>query len=243
MKKIDVNVDIGEGYRIEHDLMPLIQSCNIACGGHAGSDSEIKECISLAKKFKVKIGAHPSYPDQENFGRISMQIDEKTLKLSLENQLYRFLRHLENPKDLHHIKPHGALYNDCVMNKKIAKIFLNVVLKCCPRVIIFTLPGSELEQLALKKGIKVWREAFLDRGYDENGQLQSRDKPGSVISDINTMFTQLNTLINKNQIQTIKGSWISMKADTLCFHGDHPNLLNNLQELLKLYSIKNAYEL
>ena len=237
MKNFDINVDVGEGYLIENDLMPLIQSCNIACGGHAGSDIEIIKCISLAKIHQVKIGAHPSYPDKENFGRTSIQIDEKSLAISIENQLIRFIRHLKSLKDLHHIKPHGALYNDCFKDKKIAKIFINVVLKFCPEVILFTLPESELERQAKKKGIKVWREAFLDRGYKENGQLQEREKPGAIISDVNAMYSQLKGLINKNKLQTIKGDWISIKADTICFHGDHPNVLHNIQELLKLYNI------
>lgn len=237
MKNFDINVDVGEGYLIENDLMPLIQSCNIACGGHAGSDIEIIKCISLAKIHQVKIGAHPSYPDKENFGRTSIQIDEKSLAISIENQLIRFIRHLKSLKDLHHIKPHGALYNDCFKDKKIAKIFINVVLKFCPEVILFTLPESELERQAKKKGIKVWREAFLDRGYKENGQLQEREKPGAIISDVNAMYSQLKGLINKNKLQTIKGDWISIKADTICFHGDHPNVLYNIQELLKLYNI------
>lgn len=237
MKNFDINVDVGEGYLIENDLMPLIQSCNIACGGHAGSDIEIIKCISLAKIHQVKIGAHPSYPDKENFGRTSIQIDEKSLAISIENQLISFIRHLKSLKDLHHIKPHGALYNDCFKDKKIAKIFINVVLKFCPEVILFTLPESELERQAKKKGIKVWREAFLDRGYKENGQLQEREKPGAIISDVNAMYSQLKGLINKNKLQTIKGDWISIKADTICFHGDHPNVLYNIQELLKLYNI------
>ena len=237
MKNFDINVDVGEGYLIENDLMPLIQSCNIACGGHAGCDIEIMKCISLAKIHQVKIGAHPSYPDKENFGRTSIQIDKKALAISIENQLIRFIRHLKSLKDLHHIKPHGALYNDCVKDKTIAKIFINVVLKFCPEVILFTLPEGELERQAKKKGIKVWREAFLDRGYKENGQLQEREKPGAIISDVSAMYSQLKGLINKNKLQTIKGDWISIKADTICFHGDHPNVLYNIQELLKLYNI------
>ena len=239
MKNFDINLDVGEGCLIENDLMPLIQSCNIACGGHAGSDIEIMKCISLAKIHQVKIGAHPSYPDKENFGRKSMRIDKKSLAISIENQLNRFIRHLRSLKDLHHIKPHGALYNDCVKDKTIAKIFINVVLKCCPEVVVFTLPESELERQAKKKGVKVWREAFLDRGYKENGQLQGREKPGAIISDVNVMYSQLKSLINKNKLQTIKGDWISIKADTICFHGDHPNVLYNIQELLKFYKIKN----
>jgi UPF0271 protein len=113
------------------------------------------------------------------------------------------------------------------------------VLKCCPEVKVFTLPESELERQAKKKGVKVWREAFLDRGYKENGKLQGREKPGAIVSDVNVMYSQLKSLINKNKLQTIKGDWISIKADTICFHGDHPNVLYNIQELVKFYKIKN----
>ena len=235
MVNFDINVDMGEGHLIEKDLMPIIQSCNIACGGHAGSDNEIKECIYLAKKHQVKIGAHPSYPDKKNFGRITMQIDKKKLALSLESQLNSFIRLLKNPKELHHVKPHGALYKDCAINKTLAKIFLNAVFKCCPWATIFTHPNSELEKQAKKIGVKVWGEVFLDRTYIESGQLEVREKPGAIIADVNTMYSRLIALINNNQLQTVKGVWISMKAETFCLHGDHPNAFQNLQDLLKLY--------
>ena len=242
MKNFDINIDIGEGFEIEKDLMPLIQSCNIACGGHAGSTNEIKKCVALAKKYGVKIGAHPSYPDKKNFGRRSPQIDKKTLAISIEKQLRLFLKNLQSPKDLYHVKPHGALYNDCVKDKQIAQIFLDVVIKCCPGVVIFTLQESELKIMAEKKGFKVWTEAFLDRGYNDNGQLESREKPGAIVSDVRKMYAQLKSIKNHNKLLTINKKSIPIKADTFCFHGDHPKLISNLEKLLELCSNQKNYE-
>ena len=110
MNKININVDMGEGFNVEEKLMPLISSCNISCGAHAGDTSEIKRVVGLAKINGVKIGAHPSYPDRKNFGRISMKITRSELKKSVKNQLLGFVQQLDHPKDLNHIKPHGALY-------------------------------------------------------------------------------------------------------------------------------------
>ena len=139
MNPIDLNIDMGEGMGNENELMPLINSCNIACGGHAGSSEEMQRVIDLAIKYKVKIGAHPSYPDRENFGRVSIQISEKKLVQSLKDQLYSFMELLEDKKQLHHVKPHGALYNDCVKNPEVAEIVLNVIEECCPpRTNIYT---------------------------------------------------------------------------------------------------------
>ena len=125
---------MGEGFNVEEKLMPLISSCNISCGAHAGSSLEIRRVAGLAKINAVKIGAHPSYPDRKNFGRISMKITRSELKKSIKNQLLRFVQQLDHPKDLNHIKPHGALYNDCVKDKNIAQIIVEIVEKYYPNV-------------------------------------------------------------------------------------------------------------
>jgi len=243
MKKIDLNIDIGEGFGLENDIIPLIKSCNISCGSHAGNDMEIKKCIALATKYKVKIGAHPSYPDKENFGRVSMKIDRKELAANLEYQLTHFIKFLNHPDDLNHVKPHGALYNDCLKNEILVDTFLKVILKCCPNTTIFTMYKSELWKQAKKKGISVWCEAFLDRIYTKDGKLQDRGEVGAVISDVNKIFMQLESMINKKKVKTNEGKWISIKADTYCLHGDHPNVIKNLQKLIELCNNKITYEL
>ena len=239
MKKFDINVDLGEGFGIEQEIMPLIHSCNIACGGHAGNNAEMKRCIVLATKYGVKIGAHPSYPDKENFGRVSIKINNEKLASSLEYQLTNFIKILKHPDRLNHVKLHGALYKDCLKDKRLANTFLSVISKCCPNTTIFTIAKSELWRQAKAKGIKVWGEAFLDRTYLKIGQLQDRGEPGAVIQNINNIYMQLESLINEKKVKTSSGKWISIKADTFCLHGDHPNVVKNLIKLLELYNNKS----
>jgi UPF0271 protein len=235
MKYLDINLDIGEGFNIEEEVMPLINSCNIACGGHAGNILEMTRLISLAKKHQVKIGAHPSYPDKENFGRVSMDISKKDLKESLEKQLIDFLELLDNPNELHHVKPHGAFYNDCAINIDFANIMIEIILEYCPKALLFTLPNSIMAKRAKSKGINVWREAFIDRGYNENGQLQNRGEKGAILTNSSAMFQQLKNFVINRKVKTINGKWISIEADTFCVHGDHPNAYKNLREVLQLY--------
>ena len=235
MNKININVDMGEGFNVEEKLMPLISSCNISCGAHAGDTSEIKRVAALAKINGVKIGAHPSYPDRKNFGRISMKITKSELKKSVKNQLLGFVQQLDHPKDLNHIKPHGALYNDCVKNENIAQILVEIIEKYYPEVLIFTIHNGELHKLALSRGLNVYSEAFLDRGYKDNGQLEDRGKKGAILKDGRSMFNQLYNILEKKQIRTVNGNWIKITADTFCIHGDHKNVLENLVQLHRLY--------
>ena len=236
MNKININVDMGEGYNIEEKLMPLINSCNISCGAHAGGSAEIKRVVGLAKINAVKIGAHPSYPDRKNFGRISMKISRSELKKSIKNQLLGFVQQLDHPKDLNHIKPHGALYNDCVKNKNIAQIIVEIVEKYYPEVLIFTIHNGELYKLALSRGLNVYSEAFLDRGYKDNGQLEDRGKKGAILEDGRSIFNQLYNILEKKQLRTVNGKWINITADTFCIHGDHKNVSENLVLLHQLYT-------
>ncbi|MFQ3341123.1 MAG: UPF0271 protein [Flavobacteriaceae bacterium] len=164
-----INADVGEGFGIEAEIIPLIDSCNIACGGHAGTEEEIINTSILAQKHSVKIGAHPSYPDRMNFGRISLNIRPDELYESLKKQLKVLLNNI--PSSLNHVKAHGALYLDTANRPEIATLFIQTILELCPYAIIVTLPNSILEKMAQKNGIKTWREAYIDRRYHDNGQL------------------------------------------------------------------------
>ena len=226
---------MGEGFNVEEKLMPLISSCNISCGAHAGGTSEIKRVAGLAKINAVKIGAHPSYPDRKNFGRISIKITRSELKKSIKNQLLGFVKQLDHPKDLNHIKLHGALYNDCDKNKSIAQIIVEIIEKYYPEVLIYTIHNGELYKQALSKGLNVYSEAFLDRGYKDNGQLEDRAKKGAILEDGRSMFNQLYNILEKKQVRTVNGKWINITADTFCIHGDHKNVLENLVQLHRLY--------
>ena len=229
-KSFHINADVGEGFGIEAEIMPLIDSCNIACGGHAGTKEEITRAIALAKKNGVKIGAHPSYPDLKNFGRISMEITPDKLYESLKKQLKSVLYH--SSYTLNHVKAHGALYHDSANKPEIADLLIKVILELCPHAIIVTLPNSILEKLGQKNNLTIWREGYIDRLYHDNGQLVSRANPIAILSTIEDLYQQFYSLINHQNVKTLEGNTLSLKVDTLCIHGDHPNAIRNLKSLI-----------
>ena len=229
-KSFHINADVGEGFGIEAEIMPLIDSCNIACGGHAGSKEEISKAIALAKKNGVKIGAHPSYPDLKNFGRISMEITPDKLYESLKKQLKSILHH--SSYTLNHVKAHGALYHDSANKPEIADVLIKVILELCPHAIIVTLPNSFLEKLGQKKNLTIWREGYIDRRYHDNGQLVSRANPMATLSTLEDLYQQFYSLINYQNVKTLEGNTLSLKVDTLCIHGDHHNVVRNLKSLI-----------
>ena len=229
-KSFHINADVGEGFGIEAEIMPLIDSCNIACGGHAGTKEEITRVITLAKKNDIKIGAHPSYPDLKNFGRISMEITPDKLYESLKKQLKSVLYH--SSYTLNHVKAHGALYHDSANKPEIADLLIKVILELCPHAIIVTLPNSILEKLGQKNNLTIWREGYIDRLYHDNGQLVSRANPIAILSTIEDLYQQFYSLINHQNVKTLEGNTLSLKVDTLCIHGDHPNAIRNLKSLI-----------
>lgn len=234
MKKfvIDINCDVGEGIENEAQLLPLISSCNIACGGHAGDEETMRQVIRLAKKNKVKVGAHPSYPDKENFGRVSIDIPIDLLKKSIRNQIARFnsilkLEHVE----MHHIKPHGALYNDIAKDSILAHAFLESIQTYKDKVFLYVPYNSIIEAEALKQKFKIKYEAFGDRKYNEDLSLVSRNLPNAVIEFPEKVLMQIISMVTKKQVTTANHSAVKIKADTFCIHGDTPSALQILMYL------------
>jgi UPF0271 protein len=235
MKTFDINSDLGEGTGIEVDILPLLNSCNIACGGHAGDSEEIKRVVDLAIQNKVRIGAHPSYPDRDNFGRKPMNLNPSALFDSIYEQIERLLK-VTGSQLLHHIKPHGALYHQCNSDPQTAQILLDVIHKLCPEVVLFVLPRSQMSKQALQSGIRVWYEGFIDRRYQENGQLLPRTEQGSVLEKKEDLFKQFYNLVHKQEVITKKGNRLQFQFDTLCIHGDHPNAVTHLKYILDRYN-------
>jgi len=230
----NINADVGEGMGDDAGLIPLLQSCNIACGGHAGGKNLIKKTIRLATTHNVNIGAHPSYPDPENFGRLSLHLSKKMLYQTLDQQICLILDQLNSVK-LHHVKPHGALYHDCNNDERIAILLLEVLKSLCPHVIIFTPTKSILEKQALKNGFNVWTEAFMDRAYQDDGQLVSRSKKNAILSEPKQLYERFENLLQRNGVFSINDLWIPLRPKTICIHGDHPNAAENLFSVLNSY--------
>lgn len=218
--KIDINSDVGEGIANEHLLMPNISSCNIACGGHFGDSNSIAETVELAIKNNVKIGAHPSFPDSENFGRIAMDISDHELIESLQSQLELFLSVAKKyDVKLHHIKPHGALYNSISKDKKLATVFLEAVQKYLKDAFLYVPYNSVIAGLAISKNIKIKYEVFADRNYNNDYSLVSRTQSNALLKNKEAVLNHVLLMFN-NKVKTYNNLYLSIQADTFCVHGD-----------------------
>lgn len=242
-KTIDINVDVGEGIGNEFQLMPYIASCNIACGGHAGDFNTMQDIVKLAKQHSVKIGAHPSFPDKENFGRQSMEMSSAALFTSIKNQIDHLIKVLNRENALlHHIKPHGALYNLAAVDERIANVIVEVMKSIALPIKLYVPYKSVIADLALKKGIQITYEAFADRNYNSDLTLVSRNEANALIDDSSLVFEHVFRMISTQKVMTIQGGEIDIKAETFCVHGDHPNAVNLIKNLISKLKI-NGYRI
>lgn len=231
---IDLNCDVGEGLHNEHLLMPLISSCNIACGGHAGSVEIMDAVIQLALDHQVKIGAHPSFPDRKNFGRVVMDISDADLKQSLQEQLQVFKeRAVAKDAVIHHVKPHGALYNLIAVDQKKAALVLDAVQKVFEEMKIYVPYHSAVEREALSRGVPIVYEAFADRNYNDDLTLVSRTLPYALLTDPQKVVIHVQKMAEQSKVKTAQGSEKEIKAETFCIHGDNKNVIEILKKLNK----------
>jgi UPF0271 protein len=227
--EVNINADLGEGAGQDDKLMPLLTSCNIACGGHTGDEQSVIETVRLAKKYDVKIGAHPSYPDRKNFGRQRPEINDDGLSKSLVEQLDLFFRIAEQEKvEVHHIKAHGALYNDAASDKTVAELFLKSIASLGINARIYTPFNSILHQSASSK-LSFSFEAFIDRAYNDDLSLVSREHVKALHKTKEQAWNQFYEMHYLEEVTSISGKKRAIKADTYCIHGDHPQALNMLE--------------
>lgn len=223
MKIIDFNCDLGEGLGNEADIMPFISSCNIACGGHAGDTPSMRYTLRLAKKYGVKAGAHPSYPDRSNFGRKIIRIKSGDLLDSLAGQIH-VLEQIASGLDirLHHIKFHGALYHSVAHDPETAGLVVKMMERYFSRYYLYVPYPSMVSEIALQAGLRIKYEVFADRNYGPDFQLLSRSLPNSLILDQPAVLEHVGNIVRENRLRAVSGEWLPVKADTLCLHGDHP---------------------
>lgn len=218
---IDINCDMGEGMGNEAQIMPYISSANIACGYHAGNEDTIKKTIELAQMHEVAIGAHPSYNDRENFGRVSQFVSILELAELIAEQYYLFEKiAIPLGAKIHHVKLHGALYNDCAKDVQLSKTFVQTIQAIDPTLCIYGLSGSCTIQEALLAGQPFAREAFADRSYQNNGQLTPRHLDYSLLENMDQVNEQVLNMLLNHRIISLQGATIEMIADTICIHGD-----------------------
>jgi UPF0271 protein len=219
-KKIDINVDVGEGFGIEQFVLPFVSSVNIACGGHAGSKLTMQETVLLAKQFNVRIGAHPSFEDKKNFGRLILNISQSKLKESIIKQVQSLvLIAKSNNLEVEYIKPHGALYHLICNNLLFAQMMLEVIKDNFPSCKLMGLPNCLLRMLAEQNNVDYIAEGFADRVYEEDGNLRDRKFVDSVWKETSQSIRQVLNLLD-NTVITYSGNKIKLDIQSICFHGD-----------------------
>jgi UPF0271 protein len=242
MSTIDLNCDMGEGVGNDSLIMPYISSCNIACGGHSGDENSVRETLVLAKKCAVKVGAHPAYPDPQNFGRKSMSLPKQELKHHLKKQLLLFMECCSQTKSsIHHIKPHGALYNDMFQDKSPTDVFVDLIKELLPNAFVYCSPDSLLEKECQKVGLKVMREGFMDRAYNPDATLLSRSVEGAVLKNLDQIEQQLLLMVTKKQVPIVANKTIDLNVQTVCLHGDNPKAVEIIKHVHQLLKTKGIY--
>jgi len=234
--KIDINCDLGEGFGVyrfveDAEIMNNITSCNIACGFHAGDPSVIVKTIQTALIKNIRIGAHPSYADLQGFGRREIYISpNETFEIILYqvSALNGMTKALGGK--LNHVKLHGALYNFTAASYDHCQAAFNAVKLINPELLIYGLPNTYHQQVAQELGFNFLREGFADRKYHSDGKLLPRNSFGSVIEDSDLVANQSFNMVENQFVNCSTGEKINMEIDTLCFHGDHIQVLENLRK-------------
>jgi len=231
-KPLDLNADLGEGCAFDADLMPIITSCNIACGGHTGDETTMRAALELARLNGVSAGAHPSFPDRENFGRSPSNLSGPKLESVLSQQVQDLLE-LAAEQDivLSHLKPHGALYNMAAKDAGLATSILAVLKTVIPEAALFGPPSSELETAAKQAGVRFVPEGFADRAYEADGSLRSRTKIGALLEAPEDQAQQAIQMATKREVTSYNGEIIPLTVETICVHGDSPNALAAAQAI------------
>ena len=245
MKSIDLNCDMGESYGAwkmgaDAEVMPFITSANIACGFHGGDPATIRKTVRLAVDHGVAIGAHPSLPDLQGFGRRVMKIspqDMYDLVLYQAGAVEAFAR--AAGAKLHHVKCHGALYNMAAVDEGLSEAMARAVKDLGSGVMIYVLSKSKSFEMAKQAGLPVAGEVFADRGYSDDGTLAPRDQPGGMIEDAHKSVKQALAMVEEGYVTSLSGKRVPVAADTLCLHGDQPGAVAFAAEIRRVFSEKN----
>ncbi|HEX4878882.1 MAG TPA: 5-oxoprolinase subunit PxpA [Limnobacter sp.] len=227
-----INADLGEGCAHDEALFGMVDMANIACGGHAGDESSMREACLLALHHKVMAGAHPSYPDKAGFGRKRPELPPPDLQDALIEQVACF-EAIARQVGLvtRHFKPHGQLYNDAAYNTELATMLIQVA-RAFPHLALVALAGSPQVALSRGLGVAVVEEAFPDRAYLPDGRLASRTTPGAVLCDPQHVYKQALAMLKGRPFPTLDGGRLRLHAHTLCVHGDSPAALQNARAVL-----------
>lgn len=228
MISIDLNSDLGESFGPwqmgdDENMLGIVSSANIACGGHASDPNTMRKSVLMAKQNGVAIGAHPGFCDKEGFGRrlIPMSATEVESLIATQVGALMGIASLVNER-VRYVKAHGALANWAAATPEIAQAIAMAVKKCAPECALLAISGTELERAGRDAGLKTYSEIFADRAYQRDGQLVPRSVEGAVIHDATQASERLIAFLNTGEMPTIDGGTVKLKADSICIHGDNP---------------------
>jgi len=234
------NCDMGESFgnwKMGNDqaVMPYVDMANIACGFHASDPVTMARTVALALEHNVTIGAHPGYPDLAGFGRREMKLSQEELKQSILYQLGALEAICRaQGGEIEYVKPHGALYNQMAQDSEILLTVMTAVAEFktgCPLMMIAGVCDETALSLAAPMGLPLLFEAFCDRAYNDDGTLVSRQQPGAVHGSVERVIQQIKEISLQQQVTTISGGNRTIKADSICLHGDNEHLLASIAEI------------
>lgn len=235
---IDLNADLGElpgdaGRASDRAILAHVTSCAIACGGHAGDEATMEATLLAARDNAVLAGAHPSYPDRKNFGRVRLSMSPSALQETLSEQMLQLSKiAAQHGIILAHVKPHGALYNDAAKSAQIAEIVARAIASCFgTELALIGPPGSETEAAARQFNLAFHPEGFMDRAYMPDGSLMPRGSPGAVLQETDARLRQACQIARDAQVTHCEGGTLAMPAKTLCLHGDSPGAAETARDV------------
>ncbi|MFS2223528.1 5-oxoprolinase subunit PxpA [Pantoea sp. B65] len=238
--KVDLNADLGEGGGSDRQLLQLVTSANIACGFHAGDAQTMLQSVRWALEFGVAIGAHPAFPDRENFGRSAMQLPPETVYAQVIYQIGALKALTESEGGiLRHVKPHGMLYNQAARDPQLADAIARAVKAVDPALILVGLANSESIRAAEHLGLTTRQEVFADRGYQADGSLVPRSQPGALIDSDQQAIAQTLSMVQYGKVRSISGEEVAVRADSVCLHGDGAHALEFARQLRAAFAARH----
>lgn len=237
---VDLNADLGEGCASDEALLQLVSSANIACGFHAGDAQTMRQSVRWALKYGVAIGAHPSFPDRENFGRTAMRLPPETVYAQVVYQLGALaaITRAEGGQMVH-VKPHGMLYNQAATDAILADAIARAVHTINPGLRLVGLAGSELIRAGEQLGLQTRQEVFADRRYQSDGTLVPRSQPDAMIESDELALDQTLAMVQQGKVLSREGLWVPVSADTVCLHGDGEHALTFARRLREAFGEQN----
>jgi UPF0271 protein len=229
---VDLNADLGEGSGHDDELFELISSANIATGFHAGDSDTMHAAVCAAKEHGVAVGAHPSFFDRENFGRKELKVSNEEVFDAVAYQLgiFQAIAFAVGMRP-NHVKPHGALYNMAVRDKKLADAIGRAIASVDPKLILFAPDNTELARAGEAHGLQVAREIFADRNYLNDGWLVPRTRPDALLRDPKEAAQRVLRMLREGKVRSVEGRDVDVRGETICVHGDTPGAVEFAREL------------